>query len=455
MINVKYRLEPYQIYDYQGVERHLADMAAKGWRLESIGLLWKYRRAAPAQVRYAVTYGQDISQFAPAPSEAQESLEELCTSAGWEKTAEWGQMLIFSTENPDPVPLETDGAVLLDVIHRSVKGSFLPAHLLLLVVSLFGIASSVNTLIRTPLRFFNSNVHLFSMSMYTILLVLILSYLGTYFLWRRRSLKSVAQGGGCVPLGSSYHRVGRGAVVLLTLLVLLFVLIELRNSELIYVIVLPLYIAAFFALGLIVRGTNKLMKKRGASKGTNMAVTLIVDCILAFTIVLAMIFGVLHYTRTPGPETYVTPDGVWDLNPIGLPLTASDLTGEAYPHARHTASRGGSIFLPCRQYWDMSFSEKDQEIVDIAVEIWDPKFDWLYDALLEDLFDVPNEQLFSFSYQKEDPAPWGAEQVWRKCTERVEMDVWVLAWPGRVVCFSSTWELDGAQKALIGETFAP
>ena len=41
----KRELNLYQLYDYQGVERHLEAMAAKGWRLERVGTyFWQYRR---------------------------------------------------------------------------------------------------------------------------------------------------------------------------------------------------------------------------------------------------------------------------------------------------------------------------------------------------------------------------------------------------------------------------
>lgn len=456
MRNVKYRMEPYQLYDYQGVERHLEDMASKGWRLESIGwLFWKYRRAEPANIRYAVTYGQDISQFDPAPTEAQKSLEELCTSAGWEKAAEWSQMLIFSTEDPDPVPLETDGAILLDVIHRSMKASYIPANILLLVIYLFMSASSISTLLRDPLRFFDNNIRLLSLVLGLLLAALLLSNMGAYFLWRRRSLKSVAQGGDCASIGPGYRRVGKTALVLLALIILAFILMELRSSESLYAIVFPIYTAAFFALILILRRTSEMMKKRGASRGTNMAVTLAVDCVLAIAIVLAMTFAVLRLHRIPGPETYVTPGGVWDVNPVELPLDASDLTGETYRHARHTAVRSGSVFLPIQKYWDMSYSDREQEIVDVSFEIWDPKFNWLRGALLDDLLSVHQDWPYSPVWQETDPSAWGAERAWRKSVAGGEMEAWLLSWPGRVVCFSCTWELDEAQKGLIRDTFAP
>ena len=85
MKNTKRRMENLNLYDYRHVEDHLSAMAARGWRLESIGArLWKYRRAEPAKVRYAVTYIQDASQFNPGPTERQQTLEELCAAAGWE-----------------------------------------------------------------------------------------------------------------------------------------------------------------------------------------------------------------------------------------------------------------------------------------------------------------------------------------------------------------------------------
>ena len=41
MRDVKYRAENLTLYEYRRVEEHLSAMAAKGWRLESVGArLW-------------------------------------------------------------------------------------------------------------------------------------------------------------------------------------------------------------------------------------------------------------------------------------------------------------------------------------------------------------------------------------------------------------------------------
>ena len=53
----KYRLENFVLFDCVGLERHLAEMAAKGLQLESIGrLVWKYRVTEPKKLTYSVTY---------------------------------------------------------------------------------------------------------------------------------------------------------------------------------------------------------------------------------------------------------------------------------------------------------------------------------------------------------------------------------------------------------------
>ena len=57
-----------ELYDWQGVERRLERQAAKGWRLEKIvSPFWYYRRAKPAQVRYAVTYLPNVGEATPRP----------------------------------------------------------------------------------------------------------------------------------------------------------------------------------------------------------------------------------------------------------------------------------------------------------------------------------------------------------------------------------------------------
>ena len=126
MGDFKYQLLTYGLFDYAGVERHLEKMAAKGWRFTSVGnFFWIFRRTEPANVKYAVTYIPEMSQFDPQPPEKQYDIEDYCEAAGWKKVDRWMQMQIFCSEDPDAVPIETDEGLRLEAIHKSMKKNFL------------------------------------------------------------------------------------------------------------------------------------------------------------------------------------------------------------------------------------------------------------------------------------------------------------------------------------------
>lgn len=99
----------FSFYDQHTIQEKLEDMAQKGWFLEKTGsFLWTYRRGAPKQLRFCVTYFPAASEFDPAPTEGELTKLDYCRQDGWELVARWGGMQIFSSENPDAVPIETE-----------------------------------------------------------------------------------------------------------------------------------------------------------------------------------------------------------------------------------------------------------------------------------------------------------------------------------------------------------
>ena len=108
----KRELVTHLLFDYEGIEEHLEKMAARGWYLETPGnTIWKYRGAEPAEVKYAVTYVPKASQFDPEPNEEQRTLEEFCSTAGWEKVGDFLQAQIYMNRQPNPVAIETEDEV--------------------------------------------------------------------------------------------------------------------------------------------------------------------------------------------------------------------------------------------------------------------------------------------------------------------------------------------------------
>lgn len=467
MKNVTYRWNSLCLYDYRGVEEHLAAMAAKGWRLEKAGnTLWRYRRAEPAAIRYAVTYNAGASQFNPGPTEGQQSLEELCAAAGWAKVCDWFQAQIFSTEDPAAVPLETDEALRLQNIHRSMKKNFLPGNLVLLLLFFFLARDFLSALAAGDLYgMVKSNSTLFA-GLITLPAICFQIYiLSSYFLWRRRSRRSVEDGGACLPAGRGYRRVHLAVGVLLAAAVLVYLLAELSGGRRETVFFFLAYIALLFLLGVLVRGTTALLRGRKASKGVNMALTLAVDVVLAFALIGGLTYGTIRLGWFSGAagsgETYEYRGQEWDASPRqDFPLTLAELTGEEYKHVRRRVYHQGSFFVSEQSCLETALFHDGPKVCGLSYTIYETGFPRLRDSLLKDLLeDDPlrfrGTTLALRRYVPEDPALWGAEAAYRRYYDEDPAAAWLLVWPDRVVEISPDEEPTESQRALIAARLGP
>lgn len=198
----RYRWEPYLLFDYAGVEKHLSAMAAKGWQLESIGdCLWKYRKEDPAEVRYEVTYIEDAADENEMLINEQIALIEMCASSGWKWVTDWEQMQIFCSKSGQPLPIETDETVRLTVISRSMEKSFVPKQMVFILFILYA-----GILLRCfweggGFEGFSAAMggcFLFGILGIGLMTVSCLTNLGGYLLWKKLSAFSVSHGGKCV-----------------------------------------------------------------------------------------------------------------------------------------------------------------------------------------------------------------------------------------------------------------
>lgn len=458
MKNTKRRMENLNLYDYRHVEDHLSAMAARGWRLESIGArLWKYRRAEPAKVRYAVTYIQDASQFNPGPTERQQTLEELCAAAGWEKVADWFQMQIYCSEAENPIPLETEESVRLEAVHRSMKRNFLPANIICLLVSLVMLGRFVRTLITDPIHILESDASLFTGPLFLLLTAILLISLLHYWLWYCRSAKSVAQGGSCAAPGDIrwVSWVGYALLIPWTALYCLSWLARGLPGPAVYFALHTLIICLMI---LLLRKTTALLRRMKASFRLNLFLTLLADVVLA-----AVLVGGLNTAAIKGgwfngarSETYIYQDQEWDVSPMDLPLTVSDLTGETYSHISRQDTSAGSVLLPrrvCREHVMEGTARKG-----IHYEITKPR-GWLYDMAVKSAA-ASREETFSYrtarfswlyTWEEIPAAPWGAERACRELCDGEFTDTVLLIVPDRLVEFECSLDLTPEQMALVGE----
>ena len=123
MKDTKRRLEVFSFYDRAHIERHLEAMAARGWLLERMGKFgWVYRRIEPKRLTFHVSYFPDASDFDPGPTWGQLTFQDFCERTGWQLACSSAQMQVFYNEGPDPLPIETDPALELEVLSSIGEG---------------------------------------------------------------------------------------------------------------------------------------------------------------------------------------------------------------------------------------------------------------------------------------------------------------------------------------------
>lgn len=452
MRNTKREFCSYLIFDYRGVEAHLSKMAARGWRLEKIGpWFWTYRRAEPAQVAYAVTYLPSVSQFSPEPSADRENLEELCAAAGWEPVAEWVQMQIFANQRPDPVPLETEESVRLEIIHRSMKKNFLPWNVVGLVLALVMAGLQVKTLLTDPYSLLSST-NLFPSFVWDLLVVLQAGNLLWYGRWLRKSRRSVAQGGACADVGPGLRRFNLVILWLVLALAALFLVSTLLTTGAEIGLFMVCYTAGLVLLILLVDRTRRALKRRGTARGLNIFLTLLVDVVLAVVLAGVGPMVIVGLVSSNSGSTYYQGEH-WDADPVSLPLTVEDVTGKHYEHVRRYDNGSGSLLIRERRCQEIVLDRENQVL--LGYDITTLALPGLYDLALEHCQSEWTDDGY-YAWSEADPAPWGAVAAyqlrWGDGGSWVTRPNYILCWPDRIVQLSlSDLAPTPEQMAVIGE----
>ena len=304
--------------------------------------------------------------------------------------------------------------------------------------------------------FFSSGTDFFLILLSIFLLILQGVNLSAYYRWRRRSLASVAQGGGCAATGGyrRFNLAAFGALAVITAAYLISLTMWQRTSAVFYVLWLLIYGLILFA----VLRTREGLKRLGTPKRLNIALTLAVDVVLAVGAISLIIFGSLRFGWFSGEgDTYRYQNQEWQVNPPDIPLTAEDLTGIRYDHIRRWDLGSGS-FLMSRYTWSES-ARQDEANGDaryhLSYTVTRTGMDWLYDLVLRETMANDDPDFWTITWQEADPAPWGADTVWRRYLDGSPTDTWLLCWPEQIVELELDGEPSIAQMEQAGSVLAP
>lgn len=284
MARRRYWPEQFLYYDGEGIARHLENMAARGWRLEKIGALsWRYGRCEPARVHYAVTYFPEASEYNPYPTDSQEEFYDYCREAGWDLVTEWDQMQIFSTQRAHPIPIETDEAARVRVIHKAMVRRFLPANLLLLVLLVIQFGIFTRGILQNPAANLSKpSVLLITLALALVGLSVFLTLAG-YLVWYLRARKAAGTGERLTDTEQKFRTLTL-VVETMGLLSVVFAVLSTAGPKGIpwYALLLAGEAVAFAAL---VAGVRAYMRRRGVERKQNRNITLAVAAVLSLLMV--------------------------------------------------------------------------------------------------------------------------------------------------------------------------
>lgn len=453
----------FSFYDQQAIEERLEDMARRGWMLEKTGsFTWTYRRGSPKQLRFCVTYFPAASEFDPGPTEGELTKQDYCRQDGWELVARWGVMQIFSSENPDAVPIETEPVTQVENLRRSMRKNVLLPQAVLCGMLLWNLFLRFSRWRRDPIGELSDPASLYSTFMFAVLTLDCLYEIGFYFHWTRKARRAAEEDGVFLPVRSK-------PVVSWILIALsaLLVLLSYSSQK------LPVGLALFLLCGIpaitvIGNFLKRWLRKRGASRNVNRAVSMGAVLLLTFLLLGLMTAAILRGGLRMGSEhtvvgTYELYGRTREVCGDPLPLEIEDLADVSARWSKQ-ADHKESFLLSSTEYSQYAVPVDGNDRVDkreLEYTVTEVKWDWLYgfvrQAILESRQDeVHGDFVLTDHYEPVDPVPWGADDAYQVNFSDSMLNTWLLFRGNRIVELTFYWEptpeqLEKAARALFGD----
>lgn len=445
----KYIVPLFRFYERTAIETVLEDQARKGWMLESIGYFaWKFRRAEPKNVHYAVTYLPGLTGYEPEPTPEEDQLRDFCAHAGWTPAASGAQLQIFQSEQPDPVPIETDPLVERKTIHRAMKKTVLPVLYIIMICSLLPLVLLTVELCRELTDTLSSSVMVFGGLGCLVMLSMALGELISYYLWRRRGGQAVRRNSPFVKRRSPVKLQLIGALLLMACCI--GMVLPYGWKRVVLGVISVLLYAGIMWVGFL---CSSRLKKKGCSKEVNRSVYFAVVLVLMVVINISLLgTGIqvpgMDWTEAHIGGTYDESSGRYTPFNDPVPLEIEMLTGEEGGTYIRYATKQSSPLLSqiTAQQWLDSDDDASGALFYAVLEV---KASWLYDACLRDYMarfgGVQGE------YVQTDPEPWGAEMAYQLVRSGEERQRYLLCYRDTIVHYQFSQEPTGEQMTLVGE----
>ena len=446
----KYKIELLSFYDHTGIENHLGEMAQKGWMIERISnYFWTYRKIRPQNLHFTVSYFSKASDFAPVPSEAQQTFFDFCSETGWKLACTWFQMQVFYNEAETPVPIHTEPALEVAAIHKACKKSYLRIYKVLFVVSLIATLLFLSSLVGDTLRILASPTDFMAGMVCFLLFLFTLMELGTYYVWYRKAKRQAGYGLFLDTPSTAGFQKGMFLILGLCLVYWLASLVFAGSTLMLWIILAILLCMA--AISISIQTVKELLKRKRVPSRVNRTLTVIAGFVVSILLWNAVIKTGTQLFASMDPENLPLYEGA--------PLTVADLQKTQYSNYLTTVSSDESLFL-----WRLEVhqrhgfdDEPSPDIPELHYELYTVKVPALYrfcENQLKRL--IVLSAYWDGKLVEQDAASWGAEKVYRLVLrDGTDANTYLLCYEDLLVWMEFNWEPTTAQMEMIQETFVP
>ena len=438
MKDTKREINLYSIYDRTGLQKHLEEMAAKGWMLERIGqFFWHYRRSEAKKLRFAVSYFPGASTFDPAPSEKQETYREFCEHAGWKLAADSAQLEIYYNEDENAVPLVTDSLVEIETIHKTAKKTILMSSFLLLGIAIMQVGRFVYDYKRDTISFFLDNTNFFMLICWILIGVTSIVELANYFTWYFKAKKTAYADGSFVETKSRSGLMKMLLGVLIVMTICMFISMATSLGGVAVWISLG-YSAILFGL---VFGVKKVLKKISAPAKLNRNITLF-TCFLASVIATVFLtflvfqnLDALRHKNHKPVTTYEYDGWTFEVYEDELPLYLEDLmeVGEKKYSCKKDEKKSFVLKQSSVRQDVLHSEEKGSEL---SYEIIDVKMPAIYDTCVNYYLREASRYDDMMEYREVQEEAWEAQKVYKLYAGPEYLNTYLVCYENRIVRIS-------------------
>jgi len=339
-------------------------------------------------------------------------------------------------------------------VKKSMRKNVLFSHLMIGALIVYYMVMQFSMFQRDPVEYLSNPLKVYQIPMWICLLLASLYELWFYFHWTRKAKKMAEEDGVFLPIKSNI----RASYILLAFSTLL-ILFAFGSSKA-YLLFGLIWCAVMFFITISVNAIKKKLKKKGVSRGANMAVSLgsvFLLTILALGILVSVIIGSdISLTGGSKPVGSYEHDGMtWDIYGDPLPLVIEDLSDISGNWSNEMDHQETGI-VAYTEYEQRALFTEPREVPNLSYTIIDIKATFLQDFIRQSILnsrqdEVHDDFIFTDHYEPVDASPWGADEAYQVHWSDSIMDTYLLFWDNRIVEIKFYWEPTAEQIAAAAE----